>query len=385
MYKGKNSTKCEEDCQNKAVMRDTSIDIIKGICIILMVWGHASGPFKHWIYLFHMAVFFIASGILWDDMRVTDLHKCRTFILKKMRSLWLPFVLCNAFFNLLHNVFLETGIYSDNPGFIKMVTGANNYLQEYRTVYETCTEVFKNLLFAGGSQLGGATWFLRTLFQVLFVYMVIIYISGKFGYRKLIICISAFICVAGATIVSIYGLKLLLGLHSFFASFLAFLAGVFLNKTSFSKKLSGHRYKIIIISFCFLCILNKYGKTDMAAGNITNVVFFLISSVAGWFMLYSMASCKGIKDSKLLVYIGQHTLSIMTLHFLAFKIVTWIYLLISGRDMLYLAAFPVIRNVPFLWFFYTLCGVAVPLITEAGFLKCRNLFLNNIKNKHRDM
>lgn len=361
--------------------RNTNIDIIKGICIILMVWGHAAGPFKHWIYLFHMAVFFIASGILWDDMRVSDLQKCKAFMLKKLKSLWLPFVLCNAIFNLIHNFFLETGIYSDNPKFLRMVTGAYNYLQTYRNAGETCKEIIKNLFFAGGSQLGGASWFLRTLFQVLMVYMVIIYISGKINARKSLVYVSIFICMAGATAVSIYNLNFPLDLHSFFAAFVVFQAGVFLHNTCLNREFSRHKYKVIIVSFIVLCLLSKYGKIDMASGSITNIVFFLAVSFAGWFLLYSIASCKGIRENKFLIYIGQHTLSILVLHFLAFKIVTFMYLLISNKDMLYLAVFPVIRNVPFLWFFYTVCGVAVPLFAEKVFFICKKALLKNIKSK----
>lgn len=137
----------KENFCDKAITRNTTIDIVKAAGIILMVWGHAADPFKHWIYLFHMAVFFIASGMLWDDMRVTDLHKCKAFILKKIKSLWFPFVLCNVFFNFIHNLLLETGIYPDNPCFLKTVKGANNYLQEYRTVSETCKAILKNLVF----------------------------------------------------------------------------------------------------------------------------------------------------------------------------------------------------------------------------------------------
>lgn len=216
--------------------RNTDIDIIKGTSIILMVWGHASGSFKHWIYLFHMAVFFIASGLLWDDMDVMCLKGCKDFLIKKTRSLWIPFILCNGFFNLMHNFFLKTGIYSDNPQFIKIVKGTSNYLQDYRDIHKTFTELFKNFFWAGGSQLGGVTWFLRTLFQVLFIYMVIVYISNKLNIKKPVICIS-----------------------------------------------------IIVCSVC--------------------------------------------------------------------------------------AAFPVIKNVPFLWIFYTLCGITVPLVLNAMFSKCKNIVL----------
>ena len=66
--------------------RNTDIDIIKGTSIILMVWGHASGSFKHWIYLFHMAVFFIASGLLWDNMDVLCLNVLNNFLLIRTRG-----------------------------------------------------------------------------------------------------------------------------------------------------------------------------------------------------------------------------------------------------------------------------------------------------------
>ncbi len=350
-----------DNYHNEVTTRNTTIDFIKGCCIIFMVWGHAAGPFKHWIYLFHIAVFFIASGILWDDSRVSDLHKCKSFIIRKLKSIWLPFVLCNSFFNLIHNFLLKTGIYSDNPDFAKLVKQANNYLQEYRTVPETCKAILKNLFFMGGSQLGGATWFLRTLFQISFTYMVIVYISNKFNIKKILFFISVIICITGSTIVSVYKLQMPLGIHSFFASFLAFLLGIVLNKAGISGKILKHKYKVFVISFLFFCLLNKTGKINISYGNITNVIFFLVSSTTGWFMLYSIASFQYIKENKILVFIGRHTLSILALHLLAFKIVTLIYILASNGNPLLLAVFPVIKKVPFLWTAYTFCGVTVPL------------------------
>lgn len=48
------------------VERYKVIDVIKGYGICLMVCGHSGAPFTNWIYLFHMALFFIASGYLWN-------------------------------------------------------------------------------------------------------------------------------------------------------------------------------------------------------------------------------------------------------------------------------------------------------------------------------
>ena len=46
----------------KSTSRIAWIDIFKAICIILVVIGHSTGKFNHYIYQFHMAAFFFISG-----------------------------------------------------------------------------------------------------------------------------------------------------------------------------------------------------------------------------------------------------------------------------------------------------------------------------------
>lgn len=53
--------------KNSGRQRDLRLDILKGIGIILMVMGHANAPGRSFIYLFHMAVFFIALGWLYRE------------------------------------------------------------------------------------------------------------------------------------------------------------------------------------------------------------------------------------------------------------------------------------------------------------------------------
>ena len=45
-------------------VRDATIDILKGIGIILMVAGHCGAPFTSYIYLFHMAIFLFQRAIV---------------------------------------------------------------------------------------------------------------------------------------------------------------------------------------------------------------------------------------------------------------------------------------------------------------------------------
>lgn len=48
------------------IKRDTDIDILKAIGIVLMIMGHIGfgGIFDYWIHSFHMPMFFIMSGFL---------------------------------------------------------------------------------------------------------------------------------------------------------------------------------------------------------------------------------------------------------------------------------------------------------------------------------
>lgn len=74
--------------------RDKSIDIAKGIGILLVVLGHCPyvwNPVKQWLYSFHMPLFFMISGLLWDKAS----HEKRgflnaSFVVKKLQRLMIP-------------------------------------------------------------------------------------------------------------------------------------------------------------------------------------------------------------------------------------------------------------------------------------------------------
>ena len=73
----------------KSDKRISEIDIIKALAIIGMVLGHAGAPFTHFIYLFHMAVFFIASGFVYKNVSTGKIKDIWRFVLKKIKQLYL--------------------------------------------------------------------------------------------------------------------------------------------------------------------------------------------------------------------------------------------------------------------------------------------------------
>ena len=83
--------------RNKELNRNVSIDIAKGIGIILMVVGHSSVPdyIRHYIYIYHMPLFFIVAGYLFNYEKWKG--KIFKFSKKKAERLIIPYLFMSIF------------------------------------------------------------------------------------------------------------------------------------------------------------------------------------------------------------------------------------------------------------------------------------------------
>ena len=89
--------------------RDTAVDVLRGFGMLLVVVGHLySGPWTHYIYSFHMPLFFFLSGFC--AARKERQEPFGQYVLKKCRTLLLPYVVF-FFLSLLIIFFL----YHDKP------------------------------------------------------------------------------------------------------------------------------------------------------------------------------------------------------------------------------------------------------------------------------
>ena len=71
--------------------RNKNIDIIKGTGIILMVLCHAGFQFSGVISLFHMPIFFIASGFLYNESNIIKSKDFLQFIKRKIKTTFFDF------------------------------------------------------------------------------------------------------------------------------------------------------------------------------------------------------------------------------------------------------------------------------------------------------
>lgn len=159
--------------------RDISLDFVRGMGMILVVLGHTLGVYTVFIYLFHVPAFFIVSGALFKS---TD--NIRTDLYKKWRRLYIPNLKYGIIFLILHNVFVSWGIYD----------ATNNY--DTRDYLRAAVKV----LCFGNEQMGGAMWFLRSLFFAYCLYLMYTWLKSivlKVSFVALTLCIGWYLVYTG--------------------------------------------------------------------------------------------------------------------------------------------------------------------------------------------
>lgn len=173
-------------------MRNEQLSILKGLGIIFMVVGHSAAPtlLNNFIYLFHMPLFYFASGYFF---KADYAMQKRVFVWKRVKGLYFPFVKYGILFLLLHNVFYALHIYSGEYGFMDRVSAPY-------TLSETLRRLASCLTFGANEQLLGAYWFLYSLFVVSVLFLFLFYFSRKLSVKHTQLMLFSFIsatCVVG--------------------------------------------------------------------------------------------------------------------------------------------------------------------------------------------
>lgn len=346
-----------------------NVDIIKGVGICLMVLGHCRFPGSHFIYLFHMAVFFIAAGYCFNPKYADSIGNVLTLVKRRLKSLWLPYVLYNTIFLLLHNTFLHIGIMTDSKAYLAQMSTYNLSGGDaaYLTAKDFLIAEIKILCFGAPEPMGGASWFLRILF-----FVSILYCICEFAFRKLwekgtilpqmilslaLLGISFAISKTGWTYMNF---------PTIFAAYILFTGGVIARAYRMDKCFMTARNCIcfVAVSSAILIMCNQIGSVNIDLNQYTTPLFLIITSAAGWCLLYGgsyfILKIEWLK--KMFVFIGSNTIPILLLHFLCFKVVTLLELKLYNLPPYMLASYPVLIHDGLWWIVYGVVGIAFPLM-----------------------
>lgn len=347
-------------CMGIETKRDKSIDVMKGMLIILVVYAHTWPWCRNWIYLFHMAVFLMASGYCYKG-GINSVKELVNYTFRKIKSLYIPFVMCNGLFYCLSNVFIKIYVYTDNPDFLLSTSSfpVDQSIIKAMGLSELVIKLAKTLAFVGVSQLGTATWFFTILFIVQIVHATFNFLANKANEKQKIILnvVLLIINLLAAQYITMFHITGLFVIVRFPCCYAAYLLGVLVRRIKWKKL---YTWWMGLISLVLLIILNFFSSIELSGENIDNIVVFVITSLSGWILMLSLA--KMIRTNRILEFIGKHTISIICFHVLAYKLVSSLYIKLYSLPQYMLASFHVIFTANEIWkIFYTAVGVIVPL------------------------
>ena len=147
---------------------------------------------------------------------------------------------------------------------------------------------------------------------------------------------------------------------------------------------SGFMYKKLLdnlnawyltIIFTIVVVLGSvYSDAMMLRFTVSDVFPYSFCAVCGTIMTLNISASIAKKENKckkLLTYIGNNTMTILTFHFLAFKVVSMIYILLNDCPIEKLAFFPTIPGLQYWWIAYAVIGLSLPLIFKCIFAHFR--------------
>ena len=273
--------------------RDHSIDIMRGIAMILVVMGHITYCniwLKAWLYSFHIPLFFFISGTTFS----VDKYNWKSFVLKRIKSLLIPyfvFSFTNYIFSFFYDLFFGIDFYTTKK-FIGIFLA-------YRL-----TDYYNGL------------WFLITLFfSEILLFHIIKIINKRNNNASTFLALGTVLLVAGIVIINfVKGFLWSLDLVPLASSFICFGYYYKLKKEKLKKYVKIRYFIVFGLINVLLSIINFYffGFVDLYGATLGNPLFFIIASLSG--IITSALFALIVKKCRIIELIGKNTIVIYCLH-----------------------------------------------------------------------
>lgn len=339
------------------------IDIFKAICIILVVLGHSTALFNPYIYQFHMAAFFFASGLTCKINKKTSLN----IILSKFFTIFLPLMVVVIFGTIVTVILYETNVYQtliDMP-----------YLG-FETIpfYLRTGDLYLQFM--------GASWFLPTLIGVFIVQKLIVIISrNKPGISYVILSIAVYI--VGAILVRTgydkhvtpFRLDFICIAQIFFA--FGFTFSYYKDKLHIKlpKNFENKKWIVPLAIFVVLCLNVGFFHVfrfclgvsmDFPSKVFTNFFWVILSALNGICfigIISYLISLIPYKFRSWISFIGKNSIGVLFFHFVVFKVIMLIFYnngAITQLELMNIVPPASIGDT--FWPVFTFFGVGVPVI-----------------------
>jgi fucose 4-O-acetylase-like acetyltransferase len=336
--------------------RAEHLDIVKALGIIAVVYGHAQGPLAIFVSLYHMALFFFVSGFFYKDIYTQTPFR---LVRKRLKSLYVPFIAFGLFFGLLHNFLYSINVYSDN---IESVYNRTVYFVSNR---EYLLNLAKILAFAKVEQILAPLWFLPVLFIVTMIFLLVNYVLYKTEPARkgiwlavtmvIISCAGFFYYPKHNVFLRPISIAMVVSIMFYF--------GYVYKRYEQSIELNGG---IALACFAILASGYRFGPIDTGGHIFVSLPFYLVCSLAGVYLNLFLATRipEGTLFRKFLLYTGKNTITILALHFVAFRLVNYLQVVVRGLPVYLTASHPTLNTSGGWWVIYLVAGIALPLASR---------------------
>lgn len=350
-----------------AARRNTSISIAKGIAIILMCMGHTEC--RQWImtfiYSFHMPLFFITAGYFFNKKYLSQPW---TFVVKRFRGLYVPFVKWAVFFLVIHNLMFGVGVLNEQYG-----NWEGGVTHPY--TFQQALQNLVSIVFSMGGYdvfLAGAFWFFRALLVSSIVFLVLYLLIG--GRRRWLTDDVSLALIAALTLAFTY-----LKIHYHLSITTVVQHGIrecwgvlFFTLGVLYRRHEGLFRKNVWTTLLCLAVLvggialHVHGMVLKPADR--DVLTLPVTGMAGFWMTHNIATWIDRHPGavrRFLVYCGDNTLYVLVFHISAFKLVSLLKIWYYGLDWRQVGCHMVVHehsHDDLFFLLYTAVGTAVPLL-----------------------
>lgn len=356
-------------------MRNPVFTILKALAIVLVVLSQTGVP--AWLIdlgrMCAIPAFFICAGYCFKTKYLADE---RTFVVHRLKGLYLPFVIWSVVILCLHNFFHLCGLlsetYGDSLGQVSKPFTFNEFSQHLWSV------VFN--MSGYDAFICSSFWFFRALLFASLAFLVLLKIFNhtkgnrfslkRAGWGTLLLAFALLLWQVCSKLhltgIALGGSRELWGLF-----FMA--AGFLLAQYNVVEKILN--WKVALPAFVVWVLSLFFFPTDLLAQPTYSQLFLLpVSALAGFLVLAYCSVKLAVWETFVkrgLIYIGNHTLYIFAFHILAFKLVSIFKVAYYGLPWEAVSGYPYVRepgnNLLFVAI-YLLAGISLPLLCREAWL-----------------
>lgn len=322
--------------------------------MILVVWLHAEGPFFALISRLTVPAFFMVSGYLYNSD-----NSFKKFFIRKVHTLYIPFV----FWNVLASTLTAA------LGLIPYTL--SEFIKHIVLIFLTVDK--------DGAVFGGS-WFIASLFLISVIFKFIDYvivrrivdkINGKLSKFRPQFCVGINLIIF--SLVALFASHVTLPFRMSRTFVLGFFYALGVITKEIAKKRRNNRLSlnpVIIKYFIAIVAVGLYVSiastcyTDLGFNVFENRGLYILEVICGSYVIYITSELLGkiTAVSKLLAYVGRHTIDIVLWQFVFFRLVIMLQLYLYHEPLSMITqTYPTYDSSHGWWIVYTVVGVVLSL------------------------